>query len=79
LETCPLALFTRTSNVMEMANGDYVVDERSSSGIRRVLRGAHDEAQAFCQHKALWPAAFNIFGTARSRLFLFSTLSTIRQ
>jgi hypothetical protein len=64
---------------MEMANGDYVVDDRSSSGIAGSYAAAHDEAQAFCQHKALWPAAFTSFGTVRSRLFLFSTLSTIRQ
>jgi hypothetical protein len=64
---------------MEMANGDYVVDDRSSSGIAGSYAAAPDEAQAFCQHKVLWPAAFTSFGTARSRLFLFSTLSTIRQ
>ena len=46
---------TRTSNVMEMANGNYVVDDRSSSGTAGSYAAAHDEAQAFCQHKALRP------------------------
>jgi hypothetical protein len=38
---------------MEMANGDYVVDDRSSSGTAGSYAAAHDEAQAFSQHKAL--------------------------
>ena len=46
---------TRTSNVMEMANGNYVVNDRSSSGTAESYAAAHDEAQAFCQHKALRP------------------------
>jgi hypothetical protein len=46
---------TWTSNVMEMPNGNYVVDDRSSSGTAGTYAAAHEEAQAFCQHKALRP------------------------
>ena len=46
---------TRTSNVMEMPSGNYVVDDRSSSGTAGSYAAAHDEAWAFCQHKALRP------------------------
>jgi hypothetical protein len=46
---------TRTSNVMEMPSGNYVVDDRSSSGTAGSYMAAHDEARAFCQHKALRP------------------------
>jgi len=64
---------------MEMANGDYVLDDRSSSGIAGSYAAAHDEAQAFCQRKALWPAAFTSLGRHDHELFYFQHLSTIRQ
>jgi len=50
-----LCVTTWTSNVMEMPNGNYVVDDRSSSGSAGTYAAAHDEAQAFCQHKGLRP------------------------
>jgi hypothetical protein len=48
-----LCVTTWTSNVMEMPNGNYVVDDRSSSGSAGTYAAANEEAEAFCQHKAL--------------------------
>jgi hypothetical protein len=58
---------------MEMANGDYVVDDRSSSGIAGSYAAAHDEAQAFCQHKSAVARGFHVIwdGTITT-IFIFN-------
>ena len=44
---------TLASNVSEIPNGIYVVDDHSSSGTGGTYAAANEEAEAFCQHKAL--------------------------
>ena len=67
----------RSSNVMEMPSGNYVVDDRSSSGTAGSYAAAHDEVRAFCQHKALRPVVvgtrpFNIVPSDQRDIYSYS-------